>query len=84
MGQGEDIKQSARIIISELEFDNETDSVRRRFNEIKVAIAKLAFWKPLAILGNCEEDGSELRFEIKNGGLYLCCSRTPSHCFRIK
>lgn len=47
-------------------------------------LAMLALEFPLAVLGRCAIDGSELQFEGRPTGLWVCCQNNPPHCWRIR
>jgi len=43
----------------------------------------LASVMPLASIGTCEQDGTDLRFVGGSNGLRVCCTGSPQHCWKI-
>lgn len=46
-------------------------------------LAIAAFVAPLAVLGSCSHDGTELRFVGTPDDLRVCCELDPPHCWKV-
>lgn len=46
-------------------------------------LALLASAMPLASIGTCSDDGTDLRFVGGPDGLRVCCTGNPQHCWKI-
>ncbi|HEY0428634.1 MAG TPA: hypothetical protein VGC76_12710 [Pyrinomonadaceae bacterium] len=73
------IKQQFTI---QIEIEGSPDEIWEKYNIIKNSIPEAVAWLPLAVLGNCPDDGSVLRVVSLNGVSHYCCSRTPMHCVK--
>lgn len=49
----------------------------------QLALAQAALTAPDETVGPCPVDGSELHFEGRADGLYLCCTINLTHVWRI-
>lgn len=49
----------------------------------QLALAQAALTAPDEAVGPCPVDGSELHFEGRADGLYLCCTINLTHAWRI-
>lgn len=79
----EDVKNAAQKLISKLMSEGTNEPIERRNKQAQIAIAQVALFATTAMIGTCGSDGTELHFEGRDNGLYVCCAGNPAHCWKI-
>jgi len=77
-----DVRAAANNLLDEL-FG--AQSAEQRLSALaRTGILQVALLTPMAVIGNCETDGTELHFQGRSDGLYVCCAGNPRHCWKFK
>jgi hypothetical protein len=81
------IREAAQQKIYALLRESYSDSGAQANVQAKLSIAQSALMYPTASIGNCAMDGSDLHFEGRKNGLYICCAGDPKtnqvHCWMV-
>jgi hypothetical protein len=79
------IKEAAEKLISSLLTPGTNDPNHQMNVQAKIALAQIALVTPLAIIGTCTVGGcnTDMHFVGRADGLYVCCSGSPKHCWKI-
>lgn len=79
---GESLKElleSATRALAEVDVSSTPPEVQTQV--VRAQLALLATVFPLASLGTCDQDGTELLFRGRDDGLYVCC--VHGHCWKV-
>ena len=81
----QEIKRAANRLIASLLETGTTDPIERLNIQAKISLAQIALSSSLAVLGTCAVSGcgSDLQFEGRASGLYVCCLNVPKHCWKL-
>ncbi len=63
------------------EVDVSSTPIEIQTQVVRAQLALLATVFPLASLGTCEQDGTELLYQGRQDGLYVCC--VHNHCWKV-
>ena len=77
------VKAAAEKLLDELIGEAAQDVELRLSTLARTGIVQVALSVPMAMIGNCESDGTELHFEGRSSGLYVCCAGNPRHCWKV-
>ena len=77
------VKAAADKLLNELLGTSVASLEETHSNFAKLGIVQVALTAPMATIGNCAQDGSELHFEGRADGLYVCCADIPAHCWKV-
>jgi len=50
----------------------------------KIAIANVALMAATVSVGTCTMDGTDMHYSGRANGLYMCCSGSPQHCWKVR
>ncbi len=85
MNETEVIAAAKKTINDLLEYEV-VDKIERLNIHAKISLAQIALFAPLASIGTCTVNScnTNLHYEGRDSGLYLCCTGSPKHCWQIK
>ena len=82
-----EVREAAQNKIYALLSESYSDPKAQANVQAQLSIAQTALMYPSASIGNCAIDGSNLHFEGRNSGLYVCCAGDPKtnqvHCWTV-
>lgn len=77
------IRDAAQRLISNLLSEGASNPERQAEILVKLSLAQSALLNTEASVGNCALDGTDLHFEGRSNGLYVCCAGDPRHCWKV-
>ena len=84
----QDVKSAARKLIARMSRIAQEEAptggaVHYQSMLAQLALAQLALTYPQASLGTCASDGSALQFVAKEDGLYVSCTGSELHAWKV-
>jgi|HubBroStandDraft_6_1064221.scaffolds.fasta_scaffold740327_1 hypothetical protein len=50
----------------------------------RIAIANVALMAAAVSIGTCTMDGTDMHYSGRSNGLFVCCSASPQHCWKVR